>query len=274
MRDDLARATTRSPSERIVVTGWPQTDVFRVRRSRDEFDAIVESARARSRAPPSSSSRGTRRRTHRTRAVRRTARRAGRRARRARRVRSFSFARIRATASGASASPRRSSGEDTAVQEPSLHRPRSPRDAPPARGLRRRERGDDPARRLVNDRPAVCVLYDEGAPEGERHAELNVTGQHYEELDPLGRVRSGDGLRSGRGRDRAVACPPDRARGGAETGRRGGRRRGRRPCGGTSGRRDRGGPSASDSLEAQRRAAHRRRARRRPALRAARSGGR
>ncbi len=35
---------------------------------------------------------------------------------------------------------------------------------------------------LVNDRPAVCVLYDEGAPDGERHAELNVTGAHYEEL--------------------------------------------------------------------------------------------
>ena len=35
---------------------------------------------------------------------------------------------------------------------------------------------------LVNDRPAVCVLYDEGAPPGERHAELNVTGPHYDEL--------------------------------------------------------------------------------------------
>ncbi len=35
---------------------------------------------------------------------------------------------------------------------------------------------------LVNDRPSVCVLYDEGAPAGERHAELNVTGRHYEEL--------------------------------------------------------------------------------------------
>ena len=35
---------------------------------------------------------------------------------------------------------------------------------------------------LVNDRPAVCVLYDEGAPAGEQHAELNVTGAHYEEL--------------------------------------------------------------------------------------------
>ena len=44
---------------------------------------------------------------------------------------------------------------------------------------------------LVNDRPAVCVLYDEGAPAGERHAELNVTGQHYEEL-----IRSGAFLRA------------------------------------------------------------------------------
>jgi hypothetical protein len=35
---------------------------------------------------------------------------------------------------------------------------------------------------LANDRPAVCVLYDEGAPAGERHAALNVTGRHYEEV--------------------------------------------------------------------------------------------
>ena len=35
---------------------------------------------------------------------------------------------------------------------------------------------------LANDRPAVCVLYDEGAPEGEQHARLNVTGKHYEEV--------------------------------------------------------------------------------------------
>jgi hypothetical protein len=35
---------------------------------------------------------------------------------------------------------------------------------------------------LANDRPAVCVLYDEGAREGEQHAPLNVTGKHYEEV--------------------------------------------------------------------------------------------
>jgi UDP-N-acetylglucosamine 2-epimerase len=35
---------------------------------------------------------------------------------------------------------------------------------------------------LVNDRPAVCVLYDEGAPEGESWATKNVVGEHYREL--------------------------------------------------------------------------------------------
>jgi UDP-N-acetylglucosamine:LPS N-acetylglucosamine transferase len=35
---------------------------------------------------------------------------------------------------------------------------------------------------LVNDRPAVCVLYDEGAPPGESWALKNVVGEHYREL--------------------------------------------------------------------------------------------
>ena len=39
---------------------------------------------------------------------------------------------------------------------------------------------------LVNDRPVVCVLYDEGAPEGESWAAKNVVGQHYKELAASG----------------------------------------------------------------------------------------
>jgi hypothetical protein len=35
---------------------------------------------------------------------------------------------------------------------------------------------------LVNDRPAVCVLYDEGAPPGESWAWKNVSGEHYRAL--------------------------------------------------------------------------------------------
>jgi CDP-glycerol glycerophosphotransferase (TagB/SpsB family) len=35
---------------------------------------------------------------------------------------------------------------------------------------------------LVNDRPAVCVVYDEGAPPGEAWAAKNILGVHYREL--------------------------------------------------------------------------------------------
>ncbi|MDQ2981953.1 MAG: hypothetical protein M3R26_06505, partial [Actinomycetota bacterium] len=35
---------------------------------------------------------------------------------------------------------------------------------------------------LVNDRPTVCVLYDEGAPAGESWAIKNVSGEHYRQL--------------------------------------------------------------------------------------------
>ena len=35
---------------------------------------------------------------------------------------------------------------------------------------------------LVNDRPAVCVTFDEGAPEGRTWADLNLTGEHYRKL--------------------------------------------------------------------------------------------
>ena len=35
---------------------------------------------------------------------------------------------------------------------------------------------------LVNDRPAVCVLYDEGAPAGESWASKSVVGEHYRDV--------------------------------------------------------------------------------------------
>lgn len=39
---------------------------------------------------------------------------------------------------------------------------------------------------LVNDRPAVCVVYDEGAPPGEEWAAKNVLGEHYREVMAAG----------------------------------------------------------------------------------------
>ena len=35
---------------------------------------------------------------------------------------------------------------------------------------------------LVNDRPSVCVTFDEGAPPGREWAGLNLTGEHYRKL--------------------------------------------------------------------------------------------
>ena len=39
---------------------------------------------------------------------------------------------------------------------------------------------------LVNDRPAVCVLFDEAAPPGEGRADKNLVGDHYRRLATSG----------------------------------------------------------------------------------------
>jgi CDP-glycerol glycerophosphotransferase (TagB/SpsB family) len=65
---------------------------------------------------------------------------------------------------------------------------------------------------LVNDRPAVCVLYDEGAPAGESWAAKNVVGKHYEELASSGafyRAESFDEVVAGL--ERALAMPEELA---------------------------------------------------------------
>ena len=65
---------------------------------------------------------------------------------------------------------------------------------------------------LVNDRPTICVLYDEGASPGERHAELNVTGKHYFDLvhsEAFLRARSFDEVVAGI--ERALADPGELA---------------------------------------------------------------
>jgi CDP-Glycerol:Poly(glycerophosphate) glycerophosphotransferase len=50
---------------------------------------------------------------------------------------------------------------------------------------------------IANDRPAVCITFDEGAPPGERYADLNLGGEHYRELigsPALDRADDFDGL--------------------------------------------------------------------------------
>jgi hypothetical protein len=65
---------------------------------------------------------------------------------------------------------------------------------------------------LVNDRPAVCVLYDEGAPEGESWAWKNVSGEHYKSLiesEAFYRAHRFDEVAAGI--ERALAQPEDLA---------------------------------------------------------------
>jgi hypothetical protein len=63
---------------------------------------------------------------------------------------------------------------------------------------------------LVNDRPAVCILYDEGAPPGESWALKNVSGDHYRGLmDSAAFYRADNFEAAVAGIERALANPAE-----------------------------------------------------------------
>jgi hypothetical protein len=63
---------------------------------------------------------------------------------------------------------------------------------------------------LVNDRPVVCVLYDEGAPPGESWAAKNVIGEHYRELAGSGAFYTAESFEQVvAGIERALARPAE-----------------------------------------------------------------
>lgn len=65
---------------------------------------------------------------------------------------------------------------------------------------------------LVNDRPAVCILYDEGAPAGESWALKNVSGDHYRGLmDSAAFYRAETFEAAVAGIERALANPTELA---------------------------------------------------------------
>jgi hypothetical protein len=65
---------------------------------------------------------------------------------------------------------------------------------------------------LVNDRPSVCVLYDEGAPAGESWAAKNVIGEHYRELIDSGAFLRADSFEEvTAGIERSLAAPDELA---------------------------------------------------------------
>ena len=65
---------------------------------------------------------------------------------------------------------------------------------------------------VVNDRPVVCVLYDEGASPGESWAAKNAMGEHYRQLMESGAFyRAGDFDEVAAGIERALADPGELA---------------------------------------------------------------
>jgi hypothetical protein len=180
MRDDLVRYHRIDP-HRIVVTGWPQTDVFHRRRGREEYDAVLR-ALGLDPSRPAVLVMGN------------TPTNAPFEARFVERLVGWW------EASGASERfsllfrphPRDREWRErfapatwrdgAAVQEPSFT------DLETLAVLLQHgscvvsNAGTILLDALVNDRPAVCVLYDEGAPPGESWAMKNVSGEHYRRL--------------------------------------------------------------------------------------------
>jgi hypothetical protein len=208
MRDDLERYHGIEP-ERVRVTGWPQTDVFHDRRPRAEYDALVRGfgldptrrlvlvmGNTPTNAP------------YEDRFVERlVAWRAEDESRPQLLFRPHPRdrdwrARFRAASARAGVAVQDASFTDLVELATLLQHG----DAVVANA------GTILLDALVNDRPVVCVLYDEGAPPGETWAAKNVVGKHYEELAASGafyRAESFDEVVAGI--ERALARPGELA---------------------------------------------------------------
>jgi len=180
MRDDLARYHRIDPA-RIVVTGWPQTDVFHRRRSREEYEALQRGLGLDPSRPlvlvmgntPTNA-------PYEARLVERLVswwEETGARERFSLLFRPHPRDRNWQGRFGAALGR-----TGAVVQEPSHT------DIETLAVLLRHgncvvsNAGTILLDSLVNDRPSVCVLYDEGAPPGESWAAKNVTGDHYKAL--------------------------------------------------------------------------------------------
>lgn len=210
MRDDLVLYHDVVP-ERIAVTGWPQTDVFHRKRARDAFDAILRDLGLDLASPVVLVAGNTPTNTpYEGRLVERLIgwwRSSGADSRFQLLFRPHprdrDWRERYAAALGTAG---------VAVQEPSYTDMETLATLLQHVGCVVANAGTILLDSLVNDRPAVCVLYDEGAPPDEHHAELNVTGKHYFEL-----IRSEAFLRANdfddvvAGIERALAHPAELA---------------------------------------------------------------
>lgn len=205
MREDLARYHGVDP-RRVVVTGWPQSDIFHLERPRSAYDAIVRGygldpavpiVLIMGNTPANTPYEG--RFVERLVNWRRSTPGAPQLLFRPHPVDRYEWPKRFAAALEA---------EGIAVQAPSYT------DMDVLATLLRHadcvvaNAGTILLDALVNDTPAVCVLYDEGAPPGESWAAKNVIGEHYREL-----IASGAFLRAERfeevvaGIERSLAEP-------------------------------------------------------------------
>ena len=210
MRDDLVRYHDVEP-QRVSVTGWPQTDVFQRRRPRSEYEAVLEELGLDPAKPVVLVAGNTPTNApHEGRFVRRLVDWWLSSGARERLQLLFRPHPRDVDWRERFAAPLTEPG--IAVQEPSYT------DLETLATLLQHvdcvvaNAGTILLDSLVNDRPAVCVLYDEGAMSDERHAELNVTGKHYAELlhsDAFLRATSFEEVVAGI--DRALAEPTELA---------------------------------------------------------------
>jgi hypothetical protein len=179
MRDDLVRYHDIA-RERIVVTGWPQTDVYAHRRSREAFDAVVRSFDLDPTLPLVAVMGNTPTNApYEDRFVERLVRwwEAEGRGRMTLLLRPH---------------PRDRAWQQrfaAALSTPGVHvQEASFTDMDVLATILQHaacvvaNAGTILLEAIANDRPAVCVLYDEGAPAGESWAMKNVIGEHYRDL--------------------------------------------------------------------------------------------
>ena len=179
MRDDLMRYHAIKP-ERIVVTGWPQTDVYSRRRSREDFDALLRSYHLEPALPLVV-------------VMGNTPTNAPFEGRFVERVVGWWESEARGRVSLLfRPHPRDRDWRErfaTALATPGVHvQEASFTDIEVLATVLQHadcvvaNAGTILLEAIANDRPAVCVLYDEGAPAGESWALQNVVGEHYREL--------------------------------------------------------------------------------------------
>jgi CDP-glycerol glycerophosphotransferase (TagB/SpsB family) len=180
MRDDLMRYHGIDAA-RIVVTGWPQTDVFHRRRSRSEFDEVVRGLGLDPERPAvlvmgNSPTNAPYEKQFVDRLV------AWWEASGAERRFSLLFRPHPRDSEWRERFAAALFREGSAVQEPSFTDLETLAVLLQHGDVVVSNAGTILLDALVNDRPAVCVLYDEGAPAGESWAWKNVSGEHYKSL--------------------------------------------------------------------------------------------